>query len=50
MRKQVIGESKEASEEGQKGKLETILEPLNLEGKSEYLYYVGAEDCIDMEQ
>ena len=38
------------SKESQKGNSEPIPEPLNLEGKSEYLYYVGAKDCIDMEQ
>ena len=33
-----------------KGGIEPISDPPNLEGKSEYLYYVGAEDCINMEQ
>ena len=50
MRKQVIWESKEKNKESQKGNSKPISEPPNLEGKLEYLYYVGAKDCIDMEQ
>ena len=33
-----------------KGGTYLALEPPKLEGKSKYLYYVGAEDCVNMEQ
>ena len=33
-----------------KGEAKPVQEPPQLEGKSEYLCYVGAEDCIGIEQ
>ena len=39
------GESKE-----QNGEAKPVPDPPHLEGKLEYLCYVGAEDCVNMEQ
>ena len=50
LRKLVLWKKREKDQDNQKGELEPISDPPNLEGRSKYLYYVGAKDCINMEQ
>ena len=49
LRKRELIEKKAKAQETLKAKEEATMAP-KLAGKAEYLYYVGAEDCIKMEQ
>ena len=49
LRKQEIAKKKQEAKLKQEKEDEATYGPPKFEGKTEYLYYVGAEDCVKME-